>query len=635
METATGDLLEQVTVGLGWLANAENAVEYDLDVWAFMLGGPQASLGDAGVVYYHHRKSADGSIVLSSDDRVGTGAADNETLLIDFAKVDTVVQEIIVVASIHDAHERAQDFYQVQDAYVHVTETKNGTKIARYDLNGDFGTDLAVELVRFSRQGIQWQCELVGRGVRLGIPELLDKYGVHVTLGKTTHRPAKSTKPAAPHVHSRRSSPPKVASAPNPPTFPPTSPVARRPSVQPTSLSVAGSSAAHVQPESRWKRLGTRCIGFLVLTAALWSLYAYLSTSQPISPTSPPQAATNAPPTPIATVSTVTLGSTLSGNGHIAEPTATFAPTDRIYAVIVTSLAATSVPVRLDWLYGNPRRTFKVEHATLHAGQSQLLASISNKEPWLPGNYSLDISVGGNVVRTAHFAVRKNERRNVIGAKTDEEARLKSFATPNVDAGTTPATSLSAPMPAAATPTAQNLAAQEPTTSPHPTIPPSFDCQLARTPTETAICSTDDLSRLDAAMGRLYHEVMGQATPSQAVSIRREQRQWLMDESAQCGATSTCIANQHQERIQALGRMLAKEKEDALQQAEADKRSVQAKQGQLAAADRCFAMANYDCSIQIAKAMLSANPSDRTAADLLHRSQDAQSKALHGNWNMH
>lgn len=57
-------------------------------------------------------------------------------------------------------------------------------------------------------------------------------------------------------------------------------------------------------------------------------------------------------------------------------------------------------------------------------------------------------------------------------------------------------------------------------------------------------------------------------------------------------------------------------------------------QGKLEAANECYESKNYDCSIQLAKSILSTKPGDRRAADLLQRSQDAQNQALHGSWNV-
>lgn len=162
-------------------------------------------------------------------------------------------------------------------------------------------------------------------------------------------------------------------------------------------------------------------------------------------------------------------------------------------------------------------------------------------------------------------------------------------------------------------------------TVPHmSSVKPSFDCTQAQTPTELAICSNDDLSRLDSEMAQTYRHTMATQPSDQVASIRASQRQWVEQRAAQCGADGACIQSSLQSRINELDQL----KQDA-------QNASGAEEGKLEAANACYSNANYDCSIQIAQSLLTQNPADTRAQDLMARSKQAQEQALHGNWNVH
>jgi uncharacterized protein len=168
-----------------------------------------------------------------------------------------------------------------------------------------------------------------------------------------------------------------------------------------------------------------------------------------------------------------------------------------------------------------------------------------------------------------------------------------------------------------------------PVATPHSNVAPSFNCEQARSGTETAICADENLSRLDAQMGRSYREVLRRASPEMEASIKSEQRQWLRNRDQQCTSDPACIATQLSSRTQQLQQELSQAA------AESGQASTQLEQGKLDAANECFKASNYDCSIQITRALLVADPNDAKAADLLQKSRAAQAQALQGNWNIH
>jgi len=61
-------------------------------------------------------------------------------------------------------------------------------------------------------------------------------------------------------------------------------------------------------------------------------------------------------------------------------------------------------------------------------------------------------------------------------------------------------------------------------------INPSFDCSMAITPVEKAICRNVELANLDKELNNLYKE----AQRIKGEGIKTEQKQWLMDREKQC-----------------------------------------------------------------------------------------------------
>lgn len=204
-----------------------------------------------------------------------------------------------------------------------------------------------------------------------------------------------------------------------------------------------------------------------------------------------------------------------------------------------------------------------------------------------------------------------------LSASTTTQAPVVTQQTTNAAPLVTPTPSTSEPAPTATvTPTMSS-------------IKPSFDCTRAQTPTEQAICSSDDLSSLDVQMAQTYRHTMATVPSDQIASLKAAQRQWVEQRAAQCGADMSCIQTSLQTRITELEQVQQEAQNTAQQQASG------AEQGKLEAGNACFANANYDCSIQIAHSLLVQNPADTQAQDLMRRSKEAQDQALHSNWNVH
>jgi len=86
---------------------------FDADISAFILTGPperRRAIGEHGVICFHQKQGPNGCIVHGGDNRSGVGEGDDETLVIDLARVPAEATEIAVVATIYEGIQRGQDW---------------------------------------------------------------------------------------------------------------------------------------------------------------------------------------------------------------------------------------------------------------------------------------------------------------------------------------------------------------------------------------------------------------------------------------------------------------------------------------------------------------------------------------------
>ncbi len=170
--------LSKVCAGLGWDPSTVPGVDFDLDASAFLIGANGKLVNDSFFVFYNNPKSPDGAVESSGDDRTGGNSADgdDETLTMDLAKLDSRVQEIVIVVSIYEHKERKQNFGQVHNAYIRIYDANTQNEILRYDLEEDYSVESAVEFGRLYRKGGSWEFEALGLASKNGLEGLVNKY---------------------------------------------------------------------------------------------------------------------------------------------------------------------------------------------------------------------------------------------------------------------------------------------------------------------------------------------------------------------------------------------------------------------------------------------------------------------------
>lgn len=180
--------LRKAGVGLGWDPSETSGQDFDLDTSVFQLGANGKVPSDEFFIFYNNLcgrgcqgscQHADGAngVRHSGDDRTGGNSdGDDETLVIDFDRLDPRVVEMIVVVTIHDARDRRQNFGQVRNSFIRVFDAQTDQEICKYELDEDFSVETAVEFGRLYKREGGWKFEAVGKGHSQDLNFFVSKY---------------------------------------------------------------------------------------------------------------------------------------------------------------------------------------------------------------------------------------------------------------------------------------------------------------------------------------------------------------------------------------------------------------------------------------------------------------------------
>lgn len=167
-----------ITVGLGWEPNEGTGAEFDLDVSAIMIDENRKMPNKDYFVFYKNLKSPDGALTHTGDDPDGTSSDgdDDESIIVDLAKLNPNIQEILFVVTINDAVQNKQNFGQVRDSYIRLVDNSNGKEVMKYELGEDFSIETGIEFGRLYRRNNEWKFDASGIGYKEDLAFFLGKY---------------------------------------------------------------------------------------------------------------------------------------------------------------------------------------------------------------------------------------------------------------------------------------------------------------------------------------------------------------------------------------------------------------------------------------------------------------------------
>ncbi|MFC3688137.1 TerD family protein [Aquipuribacter hungaricus] len=148
-------------MGLGWDAVKKRglfgsrAQAVDLDASALLFDAAGALVDQ---VWFQQLRSADGALQHTGDNVTGAGEGDDESIVVDLARLDPRVATIAFVVSSFTG----QDFTQVENAYCRLVDAAAGdAELARYELAAS-GPHTAQVMALVRRDGTGWSMTAVG-----------------------------------------------------------------------------------------------------------------------------------------------------------------------------------------------------------------------------------------------------------------------------------------------------------------------------------------------------------------------------------------------------------------------------------------------------------------------------------------
>jgi tellurium resistance protein TerD len=118
------------------------------------------------------------TVIGSLDDMGGKTSAcsGDETMDIDFSKLNPLIEEIIITVTIDKYKERKQNFGRVEDFYVRIYNPTTIEELYKYELSEDFSTSSVTEFCRIYKKGNECKVQTLGIGHSNGIEDLVQMF---------------------------------------------------------------------------------------------------------------------------------------------------------------------------------------------------------------------------------------------------------------------------------------------------------------------------------------------------------------------------------------------------------------------------------------------------------------------------
>jgi len=170
---------QKLSIALGWEMN-QTTDNCEMDVSVFMLGADGKIPDEKYFVFYNNVRSLDESLHHLGNQKTGHDGRDRETIDVDLNKINSSIQEIIFVVTIHEAQSKNQNFSQINNAFIRIYNSETDTEVVCYNLKDNFIQETAVEFGRLYKKDGKWKFQAVGQGYNAGLQSFVDKYYVEI-----------------------------------------------------------------------------------------------------------------------------------------------------------------------------------------------------------------------------------------------------------------------------------------------------------------------------------------------------------------------------------------------------------------------------------------------------------------------
>lgn len=168
--------LKNIIVSLGWDGEIINGKPIDCDVSVFMLDAHGKLPQDEFFVFYNNKTSIDSSIKHSGDSVDGSSGIDDETITVDLLNIDSRIEFLYFVTTIHESVERGHHFGYLTNASIKIQNAEDRNVLCQYNLTESFSGQDSLIFASISRNGGIWDVEGLGQGFSGGLGALLELY---------------------------------------------------------------------------------------------------------------------------------------------------------------------------------------------------------------------------------------------------------------------------------------------------------------------------------------------------------------------------------------------------------------------------------------------------------------------------
>lgn len=181
IDITKGTGLNNVTFAMGWDKNIYDTNEnFDLDIAVFLTGSNGKVTSEADFVFFNQPTHPSGAIKFSGDNTTGSGSGDDETMVVDIAKIPSNIEKLSFVATIYDAEVRMQNFGMVNNAYIRAFDTNTKEEIFRFDLDEDYSMETGIVAGELYKRNNEWKFNPVGNGFEHGLATICANFGIIV-----------------------------------------------------------------------------------------------------------------------------------------------------------------------------------------------------------------------------------------------------------------------------------------------------------------------------------------------------------------------------------------------------------------------------------------------------------------------
>ena len=177
--TKNNPLSTNLRVGIGW--DFSSAVDYDIDIEAFILNEREVVPDDSWIVFYGQLKSPDNAVIHRGDSSNGANfGADCEQIDVNLSLIDKGISKIAFVVTINEAKLHGYNFSGIKNAHIRISDVKTGKEIVRYQLTDYYKEVVSMVVGELYLRNGEWRFNPVGMGTGDDLEGLCNRYGIEV-----------------------------------------------------------------------------------------------------------------------------------------------------------------------------------------------------------------------------------------------------------------------------------------------------------------------------------------------------------------------------------------------------------------------------------------------------------------------